>query len=125
MLCLGSEVKPCAAFSQGIKERDQVVFQKCRTRDIPIVMVTSGGYQRSTARIIADSILNLYTLALIKCEEAENAPPPESEELNLLNISQVIYGCQSRGRLWSEKLQWLLQCDFFFTEMLTLNYQIP
>ena len=61
---------------QGIIERDQIVFQKARTRGIPIVMVTSGGYQRSTARIIADSILNLRTLSLIVCDEAENCPPP-------------------------------------------------
>ncbi|ELT95657.1 hypothetical protein CAPTEDRAFT_197333 [Capitella teleta] len=51
---------------QGIIERDQIVFQKVRTRGIPIVMVTSGGYQPTTARIIADSILNLRALSLIR-----------------------------------------------------------
>ncbi len=61
---------------QGIIERDQIVFQKARTRGIPIVMVTSGGYQRRTARIIADSLLNLRALSLIVCDEAENCPPP-------------------------------------------------
>jgi hypothetical protein len=44
------------------------------------MMVTSGGYQRSTARIIADSILNLRALGLISCEEAANAPPPPGEQ---------------------------------------------
>lgn len=41
-------------------------------------MVTSGGYQKTTARIIADSILNLKERKLIECEEAENAPLPKS-----------------------------------------------
>ena len=50
------------------------MFQKCRTRGIPILMVTSGGYQRTTARIIADSILNLHNVALITCDRAHNAP---------------------------------------------------
>jgi hypothetical protein len=64
---------------QGIIERDQIVFQKCRTRNIPVVMVTSGGYQRHTARIIADSILNLRALGLISCDAAEAASGPPSE----------------------------------------------
>jgi hypothetical protein len=67
----------CVFVFQGIIERDQVVFQKARTRGIPIFMVTSGGYMRETARIIADSILNLKNLHLISCEEAEHCPPPE------------------------------------------------
>lgn len=57
-------------------ERDQIVFQNARTRNIPIMMVTSGGYQKSTARIIADSILNLRALGLITCDAAEDAPMP-------------------------------------------------
>lgn len=61
---------------QGIIERDRLVFSHVRSRNIPIMMVTSGGYQRSTARIIADSVLNLKKQGLIPCEEAENAPKP-------------------------------------------------
>lgn len=34
-------------------------------------MVTSGGYQKRTARIIADSILNLHRRGLIGCEALE------------------------------------------------------
>ena len=34
-------------------------------------MVTSGGYQKTTARIIADSILNLRKNNFIKCDGAE------------------------------------------------------
>lgn len=43
-----------------------MVFSKClRERKIPIVMCTSGGYQRTNARVIADSILNLRSKNLI------------------------------------------------------------
>eukprot|EP00918_Siedleckia_nematoides_P054872 GHVU01119816.1.p1 GENE.GHVU01119816.1~~GHVU01119816.1.p1 ORF type:complete len:319 (-),score=29.22 GHVU01119816.1:282-1127(-) len=44
---------------EGIIERDEIVFKETRKRQIPIVMVTSGGYQMETARVIANSILNL------------------------------------------------------------------
>ncbi|PAA63532.1 hypothetical protein BOX15_Mlig012185g2 [Macrostomum lignano] len=50
----------------GIIKRDELVFRACRTRSIPVVMVTSGGYQRSNARVIADSILNLRDKGLIE-----------------------------------------------------------
>ena len=69
---------------QGIIARDQIVFEHARGRNIPIMMVTSGGYQRTTARIIADSIKNLKTLKLISCDEAENAPSPEPGGLHKL-----------------------------------------
>ncbi|XP_026273516.2 histone deacetylase 11 isoform X2 [Frankliniella occidentalis] len=49
----------------GIIRRDQIVFMKARERRIPIVMLTSGGYQRCTARIIAESIINLHDIGLI------------------------------------------------------------
>lgn len=38
---------------------------KARERRIPIVMLTSGGYLKCTAAIIAESILNLANLGLI------------------------------------------------------------
>ncbi|XP_045164224.2 histone deacetylase 11-like isoform X2 [Mercenaria mercenaria] len=63
---------------QGIVDRDEIVFRKAHEKLIPIVMVTSGGYQRCTAQIIANSILNLRRKGLIKCEEAENCPTPAS-----------------------------------------------
>lgn len=50
---------------QGIIERDEMVFKKARELKIPIVMLTSGGYLKKTAQIIADSILNLYEHSLI------------------------------------------------------------
>lgn len=55
---------------QGIVKRDEVVFRAARSRRIPILMVTSGGYQKRTARIIADSILNLHSLGLLDRERA-------------------------------------------------------
>ncbi len=65
----------------GIIKRDELVFRRARDmqqaddddaasgtpgpRAVPIVMVTSGGYLRETADIIADSILNLNKKGLI------------------------------------------------------------
>ncbi|XP_049718859.1 histone deacetylase 11 isoform X4 [Elephas maximus indicus] len=50
---------------EGIVKRDELVFRVVRGHQVPILMVTSGGYQKRTARIIADSILNLHGLGLI------------------------------------------------------------
>lgn len=52
--------------AQGIIRRDQQVFEAARQHKVPIVMFTSGGYQRQTARVIADSILNLHSAGLIE-----------------------------------------------------------
>ena len=46
--------------------------RKARSRGVPIVMVTSGGYQRSTARIIADSVLNLRDKGLISNDNTDD-----------------------------------------------------
>jgi len=51
--------------AKGIIQRDHLVFNAARSKGIPILMVTSGGYQRTTARIIADSIFNLHKEGLI------------------------------------------------------------
>ncbi|XP_062250620.1 histone deacetylase 11 [Platichthys flesus] len=56
---------------QGIVKRDEIVFRTARRRGIPILMLTSGGYQKKTARIIADSILNLHQQGLIGAEALE------------------------------------------------------
>ncbi|XP_031284538.1 histone deacetylase 2 [Pistacia vera] len=50
---------------EGIAARDEKVFRFARSRNIPIVMLTSGGYMKSSARIIADSIINLSRKRLI------------------------------------------------------------
>jgi len=44
---------------EGVKERDEMVFKAARIRNIPIVMLLSGGYQRSNAEVISNSIANL------------------------------------------------------------------
>ncbi|KAI6077364.1 Histone deacetylase 11 isoform X1 [Aix galericulata] len=64
----GDPLGGLAISPQGIVKRDEVVFKAARSRRIPILMVTSGGYQKRTARIIADSILNLHNLGLIDKE---------------------------------------------------------
>ncbi|XP_008319195.1 histone deacetylase 11 [Cynoglossus semilaevis] len=56
---------------QGIVKRDELVFRAAKRRNIPILMVTSGGYQKKTARIIADSILNLHRQGMIEAESLE------------------------------------------------------
>lgn len=52
--------------AEGIIKRDEIVFKASREHSIPIAMVTSGGYLRCTAGIVANSILNLHSLGLIQ-----------------------------------------------------------
>ncbi|CAA2976741.1 histone deacetylase 2 [Olea europaea subsp. europaea] len=52
----------------GISTRDEKVFRFARERNIPLVMLTSGGYMKSSARVIADSIINLSQKSLINTE---------------------------------------------------------
>ncbi|CAH2044453.1 unnamed protein product [Thlaspi arvense] len=52
----------------GITSRDEKVFRFAREREIPIVMLTSGGYMKSSARVIANSIENLSRKGLIKTQ---------------------------------------------------------
>lgn len=49
----------------GVISRDEKVFRFARERNIPLVMLTSGGYMKSSARVIADSIINLSKKCLI------------------------------------------------------------
>ncbi|KAL9330717.1 hypothetical protein ACSQ67_000327 [Phaseolus vulgaris] len=55
---------------EGIALRDEKVFRFARERNIPIVMLTSGGYMKSSARVIADSIVNLSKKCLIETSGA-------------------------------------------------------
>ncbi|XP_031731229.1 histone deacetylase 11 isoform X1 [Anarrhichthys ocellatus] len=66
---------------QGIIKRDEIVFRAARRQGIPILMVTSGGYQKQTARIIADSILNLHLQGLIGAEAPEGEGSSSSSSL--------------------------------------------
>ncbi|XP_053234969.1 histone deacetylase 11 isoform X1 [Podarcis raffonei] len=66
----GDPLGGLAISPQGIIDRDEIVFRAARKHRIPILMVTSGGYQKRTARIIADSLLNLHSQGLIEKETA-------------------------------------------------------
>ncbi|XAR70802.1 Histone deacetylase [Bertholletia excelsa] len=55
----------------GIISRDEKVFRFARGKNIPLVMLTSGGYMKSTARIIADSIVNLSNKGLIDTQASK------------------------------------------------------
>lgn len=58
----GLEGDPLGALSiseDGIVKRDEMVFQIAREHKKPVVMLLGGGYQKSNARVIARSILNL------------------------------------------------------------------
>ncbi|KAF5185940.1 Histone deacetylase [Thalictrum thalictroides] len=52
----------------GVVSRDEKVFRFAKDKKIPLVMVTSGGYMKSSARVIADSIVNLRRKDLINLE---------------------------------------------------------
>ncbi|KAJ0811679.1 putative histone deacetylase [Helianthus annuus] len=49
----------------GVTTRDEKVFKFACDKNIPLVMLTSGGYMKSSARVIADSIINLSNKSLI------------------------------------------------------------
>ncbi|XP_035244624.1 histone deacetylase 11 isoform X3 [Anguilla rostrata] len=71
----GDPLGGLAISPQGIVKRDEIVFRAARRHGIPILMVTSGGYQKKTARIIADSILNLHRQGLVGGGATEEAGP--------------------------------------------------
>uniref|UniRef100_A0A8R1IA22 Histone deacetylase 11 n=2 Tax=Caenorhabditis japonica TaxID=281687 RepID=A0A8R1IA22_CAEJA len=50
---------------QCIIARDELVFNLAKLRGIPICMLTSGGYQKNNALLIAESIENLHMKKLI------------------------------------------------------------
>lgn len=58
---------------EGVVMRDQMVFQACKEAKVPIVMLTSGGYQRNNAEIIANSIGNLADRGLVSLKPRTKA----------------------------------------------------
>lgn len=46
--------------AEAIIERDQYVFEQAIRNKVPICMLLSGGYQKTNAEVIAQSIANLY-----------------------------------------------------------------
>ncbi|TKW37224.1 hypothetical protein SEVIR_1G034800v4 [Setaria viridis] len=61
---------------EGVAIRDEKVFRFAKDQSIPLLMLTSGGYMKSSARVIADSIINLSKKNLIdigtRCIEIDN-----------------------------------------------------
>ncbi|KAJ7527084.1 hypothetical protein O6H91_16G035900 [Diphasiastrum complanatum] len=51
---------------EGVKRRDEIVFEFARAQKVPIIMLTSGGYIKKSAAVIADSIINLNSKHLIE-----------------------------------------------------------
>ncbi|PKA63644.1 Histone deacetylase 2 [Apostasia shenzhenica] len=57
----------------GVVMRDEKVFNFAKNKNRPIVMLTSGGYMKSSARVIADSIINLANKNLIDLQTCINS----------------------------------------------------
>ncbi|GMT09026.1 hypothetical protein PFISCL1PPCAC_323 [Pristionchus fissidentatus] len=57
-----------------IMKRDEIVFQLAKDHATPIAMLTSGGYQKNNAQVIAESIKNLHTRGLIQLRAAPPKP---------------------------------------------------
>jgi len=55
----GDRLGALSISAEGIIKRDEQVFQQAFDHDVPVVMLLGGGYQKSNAPIIAQSILNL------------------------------------------------------------------
>ncbi|XP_016088119.1 histone deacetylase 11 isoform X2 [Sinocyclocheilus grahami] len=89
----GDPLGGLAISPQGIVKRDEIIFRAAQRRGIPILMVTSGGYQKKTARIIADSILNLHRQGLIGEEAVEGAGPS--------HVPLMMSKCVSSGATFS------------------------
>ncbi|KAG9455699.1 hypothetical protein H6P81_000207 [Aristolochia fimbriata] len=53
---------------EGVVMRDEKVFKFAADKKVPVVMVTSGGYMKSSAQVIADSIANLSKKGLIQMQ---------------------------------------------------------
>jgi len=50
----------------AIVERDEIVFRHAREKSVPIVMLLSGGYQKTNAGVIAKSVKNLAAKGLLR-----------------------------------------------------------
>lgn len=51
--------------AEGIKQRDEFVFNLAKKMGAAIVMAPSGGYQEQTAQVVADSLKNLFNKKII------------------------------------------------------------
>uniref|UniRef100_A0A8C1T5L8 Histone deacetylase 11 n=1 Tax=Cyprinus carpio TaxID=7962 RepID=A0A8C1T5L8_CYPCA len=99
----GDPLGGLAISPQGIIKRDEIIFRAARRRGIPILMVTSGGYQKKTARIIADSILNLHRQGLIGEEAVEGVGPSHVPLMMSKSVSSGATFSGSNGLVvWTE-----------------------
>ncbi|CAF1155745.1 unnamed protein product [Didymodactylos carnosus] len=74
----------------GVATRDEIVFTNCiKKRQIPIVMCTSGGYQQTNARVIADSLFNLHKKELISCDAAEELLTKMVEKKTVKDLEEL------------------------------------
>lgn len=62
----GDPLGSLALSEDGVIERDRLVFSTFRALNIPVVMLLSGGYMKSSKRVIADSIVNLRRQGWLK-----------------------------------------------------------
>lgn len=62
----GDPLGNLAITPDGVIERDRLVFSTFRALNIPIVMLLSGGYMKSSKNVIADSIVNLKRQGWLK-----------------------------------------------------------
>ncbi|XP_044532213.1 histone deacetylase 11 [Gracilinanus agilis] len=81
---------------KGIVMRDELVFRTVRKYGVPILMVTSGGYQKKTARVIADSILNLYNMGLIRLNHFDFVKNGSSRRPSLASLSEYIFSYKQK-----------------------------
>lgn len=58
----GDKIGGMLVSPQGIVHRDQFVFKQAQLKQIPILMVLSGGYTKQSADVIATSIINVTNL---------------------------------------------------------------
>ncbi|KAA0196514.1 hypothetical protein HAZT_HAZT004783 [Hyalella azteca] len=91
---------------QGVILRDEIVWQMVRQqRALPLVMLTSGGYQRSTAAVIAESITNLQQLGLVDLNCGTTTKPQHYDASNIdssmlppLKYSSLLTRCTGKKK---------------------------
>jgi histone deacetylase 11 len=54
---------------EGVIKRDELMFKMALDRKVPIVMVLSGGYQKTNAPNIAESIDNMISKFNLKANK--------------------------------------------------------
>jgi len=86
-ILMGDPLGNMAVTPSGVIERDSVVFGYAITKQIPIVMCLSGGYQQTNAKVISDSLVQLNkTYALFNSSTIDET---ESLTVTCRNCSQL------------------------------------